>query len=112
MEYDADGTPVTPEPCTYETIYLTSHKGACRAAAFSNDGLLFATGSEDSSIKILDVDKIVGRFVFFKTLTLFNSILLLFRSKQDLAEGSGDAHHPVIRTLYDHISVSKLFFHL
>jgi len=94
LEYDADVTPETPEPCTYETVYLTVHKGPCRAAAFSVDGSLFATGSEDSSIKILDVDKIVGR------------------SKQDLAEGSSDVHHPVIRTLYDHVSdVTAVAFH-
>jgi cleavage stimulation factor subunit 1 len=116
LEYDADITPTTPEPCTYETVYLTSHKGACRAAAFTNDGKviqqvllrpiltgsLFATGSEDSSIKILDVEKIIGRSVLqsYTVLKLGD-----FRSKQDLAEGSSDLHHPVIRTLYDHISV-------
>ncbi|CAD5212263.1 unnamed protein product [Bursaphelenchus okinawaensis] len=94
LEYDADIVPTAPEPSNYETIYVTAHKGACRAAAFSNDGSLFATGSEDSSIKILDVEKIMGR------------------NEQDIAEGASDAHHPVIRTLYDHIAdVNALAFH-
>lgn len=68
---------------------MTAHKGACRAAAFSTDGSLFATGSEDSSIKILDVEKIMSR------------------SETDIAEGAADGQHPVIRTLYDHIAVSS-----
>ncbi|KAI6214216.1 Cleavage stimulation factor 50 kDa subunit [Aphelenchoides besseyi] len=101
LEFDADVAPSTPEACMYETVYVTvsthfniftfgfqPHKGACRAAAFNNEGSLFATGSEDSSIKILDVEKIMGR---------------------DLNEGP-DAHHPVIRTLYDH-DVSAVAFH-
>lgn len=61
MEHEADVVPSTPDASKYETIYVTAHKGACRAAAFSTDGSLFATGSEDSSIKILDVEKIMGR---------------------------------------------------
>ncbi len=38
LEYDADIAPSTPEPALYETIYLTAHKQACRAACFSTDG--------------------------------------------------------------------------
>lgn len=41
-----------PEPALYETVYVTSHKGACRAGAFSLDGQLIATGSADASIKV------------------------------------------------------------
>ena len=39
LEYDADIEPTSPEPCMYETIYLTAHKAACRASAFNSDGL-------------------------------------------------------------------------
>ena len=46
-----------PEPATYETAYVTSHKGNCRSGAFSPDGQLCATGSVDASIKILDVER-------------------------------------------------------
>lgn len=34
-------------------MYVTSHKGACRAGAFSPDGQLIATGSSDASIKVI-----------------------------------------------------------
>uniref|UniRef100_A0A914DNU7 Cleavage stimulation factor 50 kDa subunit n=1 Tax=Acrobeloides nanus TaxID=290746 RepID=A0A914DNU7_9BILA len=96
LEYDADIVPTTPEPSMYETIYLTVHKGPCRAAAFSNDGSLVATGSADCSIKILDVEKIIAREVRGESLT----------------ESGPDAHHPVIRTLYDHLDeVSVIKFH-
>ncbi|KAK6049316.1 hypothetical protein COOONC_13179, partial [Cooperia oncophora] len=37
LEFDADVIPTSAEPCNYETIYLTSHKSACRTAAFNND---------------------------------------------------------------------------
>uniref|UniRef100_A0A1I7XU85 CSTF1_dimer domain-containing protein n=1 Tax=Heterorhabditis bacteriophora TaxID=37862 RepID=A0A1I7XU85_HETBA len=39
LEFDADIVPSSPEPCMYETIYLTSHKAACRSAAFNSDGM-------------------------------------------------------------------------
>lgn len=42
-----------PEPAMYETAYVTSHKGPCRAGAFSVDGQLIATGSVDASIKVI-----------------------------------------------------------
>ena len=41
-----------PEPALYETAYVTSHKGNCRAGAFNFDGSLCATGSADASIKV------------------------------------------------------------
>ncbi|TKR76813.1 hypothetical protein L596_017893 [Steinernema carpocapsae] len=94
MEYDSEIQPTTPEPSQYETIYLTSHKGPCRAAAFSTDGFLVATGSADCSIKILDVEKIV--------------------SSRDMApnEGNAEGKNVVFRTLYDHMDeVTTLTFH-
>jgi len=98
FETDVDVTSV-PEPAIYETAYVTSHKGACRSGAFSADGTLVATGSVDSSIKVLDVDR------------------MLAKSGKDPQRGAQpDSHqdpgHPVIRTLYDHFEeVTCLKFH-
>lgn len=47
-----DASSLAPEPATYETAYVTSHKMACRAGAFSACGQLVATGSVDASIKV------------------------------------------------------------
>jgi cleavage stimulation factor subunit 1 len=47
-----------PEPALYETAYVTSHKGNCRAGAFSVDGQLIATGSVDASIKVSPLSRI------------------------------------------------------
>uniref|UniRef100_A0A914UWG7 Cleavage stimulation factor 50 kDa subunit n=1 Tax=Plectus sambesii TaxID=2011161 RepID=A0A914UWG7_9BILA len=98
LEFDADVAPTTPEPSLYETIYLTSHKAPCRSAAFNVDGTLLATGSADCSIKIMDVERIVAR----ETRGLDLNAL----------DNGPDAHHPVIRTLYDHIDeVTCIAFH-
>lgn len=90
LEYDADVQPVSSEPSEYETIYLTVHKAPCRAAAFNSDGSLVATGSADCSIKIMDVERILARE----------------KEHREMNENGPDAHHPVIRTLYDHVDVS------
>ena len=61
LEYETETTGAAPEPATYETAYMTSHKGNCRSGAFSWNGQLCATGSVDASIKLLDVDRwVVG----------------------------------------------------
>lgn len=52
LEYETEGTSLAPEPASYETAYVTSHKQACRSGAFSHDGQLVATGSVDASIKV------------------------------------------------------------
>jgi hypothetical protein len=52
LEYETDVQSLAPEPALYETAYVTSHKGNCRAGAFSSDGQLVATGSVDASIKV------------------------------------------------------------
>ncbi|XP_063231915.1 cleavage stimulation factor subunit 1 [Bacillus rossius redtenbacheri] len=95
LEYETDVDTMAPEPALYETAYVTSHKGNCRAGAFSCDGQLIATGSVDASIKILDVDR------------------MLAKSAPDGGEPVGDTQgHPVIRTLYDHLEeVTCLEFH-
>lgn len=87
LEFDADVVPNSPEPSLYETVYLTTHKGPCRTAAFSSDGSLAATASVDCSIKIMEVDKII-------------SII-----DTSLNESGPDSHRPVIRTLYDHMDL-------
>lgn len=51
LEFETDVDVIAPEPALYETAYVTSHKGSCRAGAFTTDGLLCATGSMDASIK-------------------------------------------------------------
>lgn len=96
LEYETEGTSVTPEPASYETAYVTSHKQACRSGAFSFDGQLVATGSVDASIKILDVDRMLAK-----------------SAPEDIDPARGEQHgHPVIRTLYDHTDeVSYLEFH-
>lgn len=52
LEFETDVVSTAPEPALYETAYVTSHKGPCRAGAFSVDGQLIATGSVDASIKV------------------------------------------------------------
>ncbi|XP_039300681.1 cleavage stimulation factor subunit 1 [Nilaparvata lugens] len=97
LEFETDIDCSAPEPAQYETAYVTSHKGNCRAGAFSMDGQLVATGSVDASIKILDVDRMLAK-------SCPDGI-----ETSSATEGQG---HPVIRTLYDHLEeVTCLEFH-
>lgn len=57
-----DASSLAPEPATYETAYVTSHKMSCRAGAFSSCGQLVATGSVDASIKV-SCDMLVKIFI-------------------------------------------------
>jgi len=94
LEYETEMASGAPEPATYETAYVTSHKGNCRSGAFSQDGQLCATGSVDASIKILDVDR------------------MLAKSNPEGRSHMDQTGHPVIRTLYDHLEeVTCLEFH-
>lgn len=96
LEFETEQSGGAPEPASYETAYVTSHKGNCRSGAFSADGQLCATGSVDASIKILDVER------------------MLAKSNPEGGRGGGhdQAGHPVIRTLYDHLEeVTCLEFH-
>lgn len=52
LEFETEPQTSAPEPSMYETAYVTSHKDKCRAAAFTMDGNLVATGSVDASIKV------------------------------------------------------------
>ncbi|XP_076365409.1 cleavage stimulation factor subunit 1 Cst50 [Tachypleus tridentatus] len=100
LEYDTEAPSLAPEPSTYETCYVTSHKAPCRAGAFSPNGQLVATGSVDASIKILDVDRMLAK-----------SAMPPEQAAQESTQQNLETH-PVIRTLYDHIEeVSCLEFH-
>ncbi|KAI7863910.1 WD40-repeat-containing domain protein [Spinellus fusiger] len=87
--FDAEAVKTSqPKPAPdFTQLYYTQHKGPCQTAIFSSDGRFAATGSHDSSLKLLDVHKMKNR--------------------------SGDASDkPVIRTLYDHAApVNDLSFH-
>jgi len=102
LEYDTESRQsshdTVPEPAMYETAYVTSHKANCRAGAFNADGSLVATGSVDTSIKILDVDRMLAK----------SQIESMASGNKTIDPGS----HPVIRTLYDHVEeVTCLRFH-
>ncbi|CAI6360445.1 unnamed protein product [Macrosiphum euphorbiae] len=95
LEFQSDVICTAPEPSLYETVYVTSHKAACNAGAFSPNGQLIATGSSDTSIKILDIERMLAKA---------HEV-----GSTDNQEGQG---HPVIRTLYDHFGgVTCLEFH-
>ena len=53
LELDQVGGVVSPDPSQYETCYVTAHKGACRASAWTKCGNYCATGSVDSRLKVL-----------------------------------------------------------
>lgn len=65
-----------------KTVYTTTHKEPVTCTTFSKDGRYAASGSADTSLKILDVNKM----------------------KLVDHDGGNDVH-PVIRTLYDHTTV-------
>jgi len=79
----------------FTTKFITTHKNACRVAKFSPDGKFVSTGSEDTSIKLLDVDKMRS----------YNQV------KSEHGEEFAPAR-PVIRTFYDHVgAINDLEFH-
>ncbi|VDP06734.1 unnamed protein product [Soboliphyme baturini] len=93
MEYDAYILPTTPEPALYETIFITSHKEACRACAFNDDGSLVASGSADASIKIMDVERMIARENLPPEMEQSNEVkcLAFHPREQILASGSQDS---------------------
>ncbi|KAJ1863142.1 hypothetical protein LPJ73_000593 [Coemansia sp. RSA 2703] len=74
----------------YKVWYKTMHKGAATVAAFSTDGQYIATGSVDTSLKLIEVDRV-----------------------QNPASGTARREDkPVIRTLYNHeAEITGLDFH-
>lgn len=63
LEFETEANVPAPEPALYETAYVTSHKGNCRAGCFSADGQLIATGSVDASIKVIMSVKFASHFI-------------------------------------------------
>ncbi|CAM6088637.1 unnamed protein product [Calypogeia fissa] len=76
-----------------ESRHISEHKNAARCARFSPDGKLLATGSADTSIKLVEVDKV--------------------RLMMAPDGASRDTPiRPVIRTYYDHIQpINDIDFH-
>eukprot|EP01133_Synstelium_polycarpum_P012803 gene12803-15025_t len=80
---------------SFLTKFITTHKNACRVAKFSADGKYVATGSSDTSIKLLDVNKMRN----------FN------QTKNETTEDFAPSR-PVMRTFYDHTGhITDLDFH-
>jgi WD40 repeat protein len=53
---DLDAPPSAPKaPVTYDPVFVTPTRGISSSAAFSPDGNTFVTGSEDASIKVLQL---------------------------------------------------------
>ncbi|CAL8095720.1 unnamed protein product [Calicophoron daubneyi] len=100
LEVESESSTMAPEAALYETCYVTAHKAACRAAAFNSTGQLVATGSHDSSIKILDVERMLAK-----------SVSPADHLGQETPQQQMETH-PVIRTLYDHTAeVTCVDFH-
>eukprot|EP01006_Ploeotia_vitrea_P036694 TRINITY_DN66045_c7_g10_i1.p1 TRINITY_DN66045_c7_g10~~TRINITY_DN66045_c7_g10_i1.p1 ORF type:complete len:512 (-),score=244.62 TRINITY_DN66045_c7_g10_i1:558-1904(-) len=83
----------------YTTRFVAAHKGPCRTAAFHPDGQIIATGSSDTTIKVIDVEKAY----------MFQQV------KDELRRSNGvlaQEMRPVVKTLYDHAGpVTDLVFH-
>ncbi|KAK0061200.1 cleavage stimulation factor subunit 1 [Biomphalaria pfeifferi] len=100
LEFETEVQTISPEIALYETCYVTAHKGPCRCAAFHRTGQLIATGSQDASIKILDVERMLSK-------SATPADVMALETPQQQME-----NHPVIRTLYDHNGeVTCLDFH-
>ncbi|CAH8510126.1 unnamed protein product [Heterobilharzia americana] len=100
LEVESESSTMAPEAALYETCYVTAHKAACRAASFNSTGQLVATGSHDSSIKILDVERMLAK-----------SVSPADHLGQETPQQQMETH-PVIRTLYDHTAeVTCVDFH-
>lgn len=100
LEFETDVQITSPEAIMYETCYVTAHKGPCRAAKFTKDGQYIATGSIDTSIKVLDVERMLAKSIHGGD------------GPHHQNDQPGMMDHPVIRTLYDHVEeVTCLDFH-
>lgn len=76
-------------PVKLSLWFQSTHKGQTTACCFSSDGLLAATGSSDTSLKVIDVERVKLR-----------------------NNSNSEDSKPVIRTYYDHqASVNEVCFH-
>ena len=96
---DLESSAAAPEWFGWESRFVTTHKGGATCAAFSPDGRYMSTASADSSVKLLDVGKMVAAPQ---------------RDERDRSmEPSLPATaKPIIKSLYDHTGgVTDLAFH-
>ena len=85
-------------PPQFKTRYTAQHKQGVRCVAYSADGRLCASGSTDTSIKIMDTSK----------MRMFGIV----QSAAGIGTQQTDDLRPVIRTFYDHVgTVTSLAFH-
>lgn len=92
-------------PPQFKTRYTAQHKQGVRSAAFSFDGRLCASGSMDTSIKVMDT----SRMRMFGVVS--GTARAGLRSAANRAD-QPDELRPVIRTYYDHVgTVTSLSFH-
>lgn len=90
----------------FKTRYTAQHKQGVKAVAFSADGRLCASGSVDTSIKVMDASKM--RMFGLVSGAARTGIRALGNQPGNAAEEL----RPVIRTFYDHVgTVSCLAFH-
>ncbi|CAB4408291.1 unnamed protein product [Rhizophagus irregularis] len=84
-EIDPEANHEPKQTPNYNLWYITTHRAAATCVRFKKDGKFAATGSADSSLKVLDTSKM---------------------------KSHSDEDRPVIRTLYDHTGrVNDLSFH-
>jgi cleavage stimulation factor subunit 1 len=94
LDLDVEPPPHQQFP-NFTTKFITTHKNAVRVAKFAPDGKWVATGSADTSIKLLDVIKM-------KTYNQTKS-----ETTDDFAPS-----RPVVKTFYDHSQpINDLEFH-
>uniref|UniRef100_F6SML9 Cleavage stimulation factor subunit 1 n=2 Tax=Ciona intestinalis TaxID=7719 RepID=F6SML9_CIOIN len=103
LEFENEVQILSPEAVQYETCYVTAHKAPTRAATFSKNGQYIATGSVDTSIKVLDVERMLAKSILPSDI---NNMM------EQSSQAGGMADHPVIRTLYDHVDeITCIEFH-
>eukprot|EP01027_Heterolobosea_sp_BB2_P010110 GEZU01014877.1.p1 GENE.GEZU01014877.1~~GEZU01014877.1.p1 ORF type:complete len:339 (+),score=49.96 GEZU01014877.1:47-1018(+) len=78
------GKPDSAKVTGFVTRFITTHKGSVRVARYSRDGKYVVTGSEDHSLKLLDVNKMHYHH----------------QTKSEVEDYA--SARPVIRTFYDH----------
>jgi cleavage stimulation factor subunit 1 len=94
---DATKQAESPKPkFAFVARFTAAHKSAVRTAAFSPDGALVASASDDASIKILDVDKMHQHS----------------SARNVGANAESEASKVVYRTFFDHqLPINDLAFH-